>query len=745
METRNSSLASMASALCFFLPHSICYPNATSSTVDQTLILLSPARISLATSTPLISPSPVAISPLKTTTRQSIRHLFIEQQEQSIIPIGLDRRFTIEFTPSHGSSSAFVNAIEAFTTPPDLFKPGVSYPRISPAGKIGDLENFESAYAFNPIYRVNVGGRTIGVDFDTLRRTWTPDDSFIYSNEPAQKVTFNGSIYYDVGVASSDDAPDDVYKTAKQLNNRFVNITWNFDVNENAMYLVRAHFCDIISRALINSNDDFNFFVYSHYKEEIQPVSKMQALNAPFYVDLVVEPDFSGLVNISIGAVPGSNQPAFLNGVEIMELLKKSGVPDLANIEKKVTSVFIMVVCVLAGLALLLLLLAGFFIGSRCGKLKQVVVGAKSESHVVPSYGRSSYTSINVDFTVNHPSPKLDLDLRVPFADILQATNNFDENLMIGRGGFGKVYKGTFHGTKVAVKRGEQGHGQGRPEFVTEIMVLSRIRHKHLVSLIDYCDENNEMLLVYEFMENGTLQDHLYDNKYHPRLSWKQRLEICIGASRGLHYLHTGSEGGIIHRDVKSSNILLNDHHVAKVADFGISRLDNVEESEMLDVKGSFGYLDPEYVRCMKLTKKPAFDHKLPLKEVNLADWAIRNIKNGIVEKIIDPFLKDTICPYSLRKFIEIVERCLKQTGDERPIMVDVLWDLEYVLKLQLMSVDKESYDSSTINTSLQLPMSIIDRLPSQLNDESNVDDNLASSYVSESLVFSQLKIEEVL
>ncbi|CAH1421174.1 unnamed protein product [Lactuca virosa] len=487
-----------------------------------------------------------------------------------IIPIGLDRRFTIEFTPSHGSSSAFVNAIEAFTTPSDLFKPGVSYPRISPAGKIDDLENFESAYAFNPIYRVNVGGQTIGVDLDTLRRTWTPDDSFIYSNEPAQKVTFNGSINYYLGVASSDDAPDDVYKTAKQLNNRFVNITWNFDVNENAMYLVRAHFCDIISRALINSNDDFNFFVYSHHKEEIRPVSRMQALKAPFYVDLVVEPDFSGLVNISIGAIPGSNQPVFLNGVEIMELLKKSGVPDLANIEKKVTSVFIMVVCVLAGLALLLLLLAGFFIGSRCGKLKQVVVGAKSESHVVPSYGRSSYTSINVDFTVNHPSPKLELNLRKS--------------------------------------------------------------------------------------------------------------------------------------DVYSFGVVL------------------------LEV----------------LCARPAFDHKLPLEEVNLADWAIKKLKNGNVEKIIDPFLKDTICPYSLRKFIEIVERCLKQTGDERPIMVDVLWYLEYVLKLQLMSVDKESYDGSTINTSLQLPMSIIDRLPSQLNDESNVDDNLVLSYVSESQVFSQLKLEEV-
>ncbi|CAI9282869.1 unnamed protein product [Lactuca saligna] len=676
-----------------------------------------------------------------------------------IFPIGSERKFRIEFTPSRGSSSAFVNAIEAFTTPSNLFRPASSFPRISPTGKLADLEKLTSDYAFNPIHRVNVGGQAININRDTLRRTWTPDDSFIFNNGPARNVTFDGRINYADGGATSFDAPDDVYKTAKQLNNSLVNITWNFNVNKNAMYLVRAHFCDIISTALVDPNDAFNFFVYSHHREEIQPGNTMVALQAPFYLDLVVESTDSDRLNISIGAIRGNNQPVFLNGVEIMEMLKNSGVRDPVN-AKKGKSVFIVVGCVLAGVAFLLVLLAGFFIGSRCGKRKQVVVGAKSESHVVPSYGRStSYTDINVDFTVNNPSPVLDLNLRVPFADIVQATNNFDETLMIGRGGFGKVYKGTLHGTKVAVKRGERGHGQGRPEFVTEIMVLSKIRYKHLVSLIGYCDENNEMLLVYEFMEKGTLQDHLYDSDL-PRLTWERRLEMCISATRGLHYLHTGSEGGIIHRDVKSTNILLNEHYVAKVADFGISRLDNMDEDDHSDVKGSFGYLDPEYVRCMKLTQKsdvysfgvvllevlcarPALDHRLPAKEVNLADWAIKEIKNGNLEKIIDPFLAGTINQDSLRKFVEITERCLKETGDERPSMVDVLWDLEYVLKLQLMSVDHESYDDTTINTSFQLPMSIIDRLPSRVDDDYDVNDSSVSSYPSESQVFSQLKIDE--
>ncbi|KAI3500380.1 hypothetical protein L1887_36201 [Cichorium endivia] len=426
----------------------------------------------------------------------------------------------------------------------------------------------------------------------------------------------------------------------------------------------------------------------------------MKALQAPFFVDLVVDSADSGFINISIGAVRGNNQPAYLNGVEIMELLKNSDAADQRKDRKKGKSVYIVVGCVLAGVGFLLVLLAGYFIGSRCGKIKTAVVGSKSESN-------------------------LDLNLRVPFADILQATNNFDEKLMIGRGGFGKVYKGNLYGTKVAVKRGEQGHGQGRLEFVTEIMVLSKIRYKHLVSLIGYCDENDEMLLVYEFMEKGTLQDHLYEKPDEPRLSWKQRLEICINATRGLDYLHTGLKVGIIHRDVKSTNILLNERYVASVADFGISLLDNVDEGEMSTVKGSFGYLDPEYIRCMKLTQKsdvysfgvvllevlcarPALDHTFPPKEVNLAKWAIKHIKNGNIEKIIDPFLAGTINSDSLRKFVEITEKCLKDTGDERPSMVNVLRYLEYVLKLHLGLVDQELQH-------------VIDHMSSGYNDDSDV------------------------
>ncbi|GKE08787.1 receptor-like protein kinase FERONIA, partial [Tanacetum coccineum] len=164
---------------------------------------------------------------------------------------------------------------------------------------------------------------------------------------------------------------------------------------------------------------------------------------------------------------------------------------------------------------------------------------------------------------------------RFELSDIMLATKNFDKSSVIGRGGFGKVYIGTiFNGSATvlaAVKRLDTNSNQGAPEFWAEVEMLSKLRHCNLVSLFGYCNEEKEMILVYEYMPNGTLEDHLH--KLGTPLSWVQRLKICIDAGRGLHYLHTGTgiDVGVIHRDVKTSNILLHETWAAKISDFGLS------------------------------------------------------------------------------------------------------------------------------------------------------------------------------
>ncbi|PWA96514.1 Concanavalin A-like lectin/glucanase, subgroup [Artemisia annua] len=322
------------------------------------------------------------------------------------------------------------------------------------------------------------------------------------------------------------------------------------------------------------------------------------------------------------------------------------------------------------------------------------------------------------------------------FLEIQLATENFNESLVVGRGGFGKVYAGTiFNGSSsitVAIKRLDNKSNQGPIEFWAEVEMLTKLRHCNLVSLIGYCNYNKEMILVYEYMPNGTLSDHLHE--LGTSLSWLQRLKICIGAARGLQYLHTGTgiEFGVIHRDVKSSNILLHESWAAKISDFGLSKIGPTNQPSTgvsTAVKGTFGYLDPDYYATGKLTRKSdvyafgvvllemlcrkrAVDKSLDQDQWNLARWAQESIKAGNLRRIIDPDIGGQIYPKCLKEFVRIAERCLHNNPQKRSTMAEVVVSLESVLALQ------EKINSSFQASGKTIFGRIVDRLYFPYNGE---------------------------
>ncbi|KAG6663140.1 probable receptor-like protein kinase At5g24010 [Carya illinoinensis] len=641
-------------------------------------------------------------------------------------------KFNIHFNPGR-KSFAFVSAIEVFRLPDQEFV-GDNID----LGTLGQNNSYRGvrSQVLHTIHRVNVGGPETN---DTLWRNWIPDHNYLLPTGSAKTcVPYEGTLLYDINGASNYSASDLVYKTCRELNldynggsSNSPNITWRFEVSRSATHLVRLHFCDIVSQ---NSEEIyFNLYFYGNIGAMISTFNLSGTRAAPLYYDFVVDSDDSGSMNMSVGPNQDSiYKTAYLNGVEIMEFMKEASLVPSGSKEKKTLHVIVGTVC---GLAFVVILVVLFLMGLKCNKANHGDgVGSLPFFHGKGSPGKGAASA--------SPVRNLNLKLRMPLLEILDATHNFDTKLLIGEGGFGKVYRGYLRsGMTVAVKRSDPKRGQGLPEFETEVLVLSRIRHRHLVSLYGYCEEKSEMILVYEFMENGSLRDHIYhsnDNSdsegpsKRSKLSWKQRLEICIGSAKGLHYLHSCSSGGIIHRDVKSANILLNKHYVAKVADFGLSRSGPLDPDHIsVGIKGSFGYMDPEYFRSLQFTDKsdvysfgvvllevlcarPAIINSPNREEVNLAEWGRFWQNKGQLEKIIDPSLVGEINPNSLRKFGETAEKCLKGDGASRPTMLDVLWDLEYALQLHQTAVHKEPHEDTGTNALLELPLLTIQHLPSK-------------------------------
>nr|XP_043612288.1 putative receptor-like protein kinase At5g39000 isoform X2 [Erigeron canadensis] len=318
-------------------------------------------------------------------------------------------------------------------------------------------------------------------------------------------------------------------------------------------------------------------------------------------------------------------------------------------------------------------------------------------------------------------------NLRIPFVDIKEATKNF--STLIGKGGYGLVYKGELllsgKLTPVAVKRLQVGvSGQGFKEFLTEIQLLTRYKHPNLISLIGFCNEDEEKILIYEYAEHGSLDKYLSTAEYRRTLTWKRRLDICVNAARGLNFLHNEAAANerVIHRDIKSSNVLLDQNWKAMISDLGLSKIGRANEKDtylITNASGTYGYCDPVYRKSGILTKESdVYSFGVVLFEVLCGRLCFIDVHNehrflpqlaksyykmGQINKIMDPELHNELDSDSLKKFSEIAFKCIHKTREQRPSMHWVLQNLTHLhdqmqQKIRV-SQGQQQFSSSSYNS----------------------------------------------
>ncbi|GFY94023.1 roline-rich extensin-like receptor kinase 4 [Actinidia rufa] len=285
------------------------------------------------------------------------------------------------------------------------------------------------------------------------------------------------------------------------------------------------------------------------------------------------------------------------------------------------------------------------------------------------------------------------------YDELAAATGGFSQANLLGQGGFGYVHKGVLpNGKEVAVKSLKSGSGQGEREFQAEVDIISRVHHRHLVSLVGYCIADGQRMLVYEFVPNNTLEHHLH-GKGQPTMDWATRLRIALGSAKGLAYLHEDCHPRIIHRDIKAANILLDYNFEAMVADFGLAKLSSDNYTHVSTrVMGTFGYLAPEYASSGKLSEKSdVFSFGVMLLELitgrrpvdpthkymedSLVDWArpllVRALEDENYDELVDPLMENKFLPHEMARMVACAAASIRHSGRRRPKMSQIVRALE--------------------------------------------------------------------
>ncbi|XP_009396747.3 probable LRR receptor-like serine/threonine-protein kinase At5g59680 [Musa acuminata AAA Group] len=347
-------------------------------------------------------------------------------------------------------------------------------------------------------------------------------------------------------------------------------------------------------------------------------------------------------------------------------------------------------------------------IAAVSGLLLLVVILVTVVWNIRKQQGRSSNTSVQPRSVVVYSQQRehqISFESRqFTYTQLENITNKF--TTVIGKGGFGMVYHGCLEtGKQVAIKMRSVSSPQGMKEFLAEAQNLTKIYHRNLVSLVGYCMDGNCLALVYEYMKQGNLRDHLRDKAGCAKvLSWGQRLQIALDAAQGLDYLHKGCKPPIIHRDVKSSNILLSEELEAKIGDFGLSKSFHSDEQTHVStgtVVGTPGYIDPEYHQNYQLTEKSdVYSFGVVLLElitgrppivpgpgnVHIVKLIATSLSRGCIEEIMDETLQGEYDATSAWKILDLALRCTADPGSQRPTMFEVVTQLKSCLKPEIAS-----------------------------------------------------------
>ncbi|XP_023642310.1 probable leucine-rich repeat receptor-like protein kinase At5g49770 [Capsella rubella] len=433
-----------------------------------------------------------------------------------------------------------------------------------------------------------------------------------------------------------------------------------------------------------------DFFTKSSYKVESVAIGNIREDETDHHllVNLLFFPlgkdrfNETGMNNVISKFSMQSYKPPERFGPYIFEANKYDEFPG----EKSLKSSYIIGVVVGVSVFLLMLIIAGIY------ALKQKKRAERANEQINP-FAKWDVNQNSVD------APQLMGVKAFSFEDMRKCANNFSMANDVGGGGYGQVYKGILpSGQQIAIKRAQPGSLQGALEFKTEIELLSRVHHRNVVKLLGFCFDRGEQMLIYEYIPNGSLRDSL-SGKNGIRLDWTRRLRIALGSGKGLAYLHELADPPIIHRDVKSSNILLDESLAAKVADFGLSQL--VEEAEKANVtaavKGTMGYLDPEYYMTNQLTEKSdVYGFGVMMLELLTGEIPIVNGKYVVKEvkmkmnkskKLYDlqELLDSTIIATNenlkgFEKYVDLALICVDPEGVNRPSMNEVVKEIEYIM-----------------------------------------------------------------